>query len=65
MDPLIKPQTDLSIAISSVVKYSKDEITYWALRHCGEKHDFHLRDSFVMQLRGRRREFYLTPQSIN
>ena len=50
LDQFIGPQTELDVAITSVVKDSKDEITYWALKHCGEKPDFHLRDSFLMEL---------------
>ena len=40
-----------SASVTSVIKSSSNaEIGYWALKHAGEKADFHLRESFVHRL---------------
>ncbi|MBW4687842.1 MAG: DOMON-like domain-containing protein [Komarekiella atlantica HA4396-MV6] len=38
------------IAITSVIKYRNNEVTYWALTHRGAEADFHKRDSFIVNL---------------
>jgi hypothetical protein len=40
----------LVIGATAVLQYKGGEIEYWALSHCGDKPDFHLRDSFIVQL---------------
>jgi len=36
------------IGISAVVKHKNSELRYWALKHCGSKPDFHLRENFIL-----------------
>lgn len=37
------------IAATAVLEHRNGERSYWALSHCGERPDFHLRDSFLLQ----------------
>ena len=46
---IITAEQDLDLAIATVIKDTDGEITYWALKHCGEQADFHLRDSFLIE----------------
>lgn len=40
----------LEIAIATVIKHRDGDLTYWALTHQGAEADFHLRDSFIIDL---------------
>jgi hypothetical protein len=40
----------LDIAVTTVIKTKNNDIGYWALTHCGTEADFHLRDSFILQI---------------
>jgi hypothetical protein len=40
----------LEVAITTVIKYRDGEVSYWALTHKGVQADFHLRDSFIVDL---------------
>ena len=40
----------LEVAITAVIKQIGGEVTYWALTHRGTKADFHLRESFIIEL---------------
>ncbi|RAM52433.1 DOMON-like domain-containing protein [Mastigocladus laminosus UU774] len=40
----------LKIAITTVIKSKDGEVSYWALTHQGKEADFHLRDSFIIDL---------------
>ncbi|MFT4713151.1 MAG: hypothetical protein ACJAVI_005479 [Candidatus Azotimanducaceae bacterium] len=42
--------TDIQAGISVVLESKTSELHYYALRHCGPKPDFHLRDSHALQL---------------
>ncbi|MDJ0799322.1 MAG: DOMON-like domain-containing protein [Calothrix sp. MO_167.B12] len=48
----IAPEMNLDIGITAVVKDVNGVITYWALKHSGEEADFHLRNSFTIDLMG-------------
>ena len=50
LSEIIPTEQSLDVAITTVVKDKDKEITYWALNHCGEQADFHLRDSFVIEV---------------
>ena len=50
LDLIIDLNTDLDIAISTVIKSSKEKISYWALTHPETKADFHNRDSFIIHI---------------
>lgn len=50
--PSLLPAGDvLHIALSSVIAASDGSKSYWALRHCAEQPDFHLRQSFALTLK--------------
>jgi hypothetical protein len=40
----------LVISATAVMQYQDGRIQYWALRHAGQKPDFHLRESFIVKL---------------
>lgn len=40
----------IEVAISAVIKPVSGNLTYWALNHPGSQADFHLRDSFIIDL---------------
>jgi hypothetical protein len=50
LDKIVSAQTALDVAITTVIKHSDDTVTYWALTHSGVEADFHLRDSFIVEL---------------
>jgi hypothetical protein len=52
IDPLSErlSQRDLEISVTTVIKSTQDEISYWALTHQGQAADFHLRDSFILKI---------------
>jgi len=50
LDKIISPTQDIEVAITSVIKQKNSQVTYWALAHKGTQPDFHLRDSFVIDL---------------
>jgi hypothetical protein len=43
----------LQIGLSAVIQAREGNETYWALTHPGPQPDFHLRESFVLELAGR------------
>jgi hypothetical protein len=50
LDKIISVEQAIEIGITTVIKHIKDQVTYWALTHVGAKADFHLRDSFIIEL---------------
>lgn len=50
LDKIIAEEQLLDVAITTVIKQINGEVSYWALTHLGAEADFHLRDSFVMEL---------------
>lgn len=50
LNKIISPNQGIEVAITTVVKQKNNQVTYWALAHQGTKPDFHLRDSFVIEL---------------
>ena len=40
----------LEVAISTVINHANGKVTYWALTHPGPQADFHLKDSFIIEL---------------
>ena len=46
--PLIN--TPLNIGVAAIIEIPDGQCHYYALCHCGSKPDFHLRESFVLQL---------------
>ena len=39
----------LDVAVTAVLEHTSGARSYWALMHAGERPDFHLRDSFILQ----------------
>lgn len=47
---IISANPVIEVAITAVIKQIGGEVTYWALTHRGAEADFHLRDSFIIEL---------------
>ena len=47
---IISANQEIKVAITTVIKHRDGEVTYWALTHRGAEADFHLRDSFIIEL---------------
>jgi hypothetical protein len=47
---LVSADILLDVAITTVIKSQKGNISYWALIHTGSQADFHRRDSFIIEL---------------
>ena len=47
---LTSENCNFNVSMTAVVKEKTGNISYWALKHCGEEADFHLRDSFVYNM---------------
>jgi hypothetical protein len=41
---------NLQLGLTAVIEEKDHLKTYWALRHCGKQADFHIRDSFILEL---------------
>ena len=52
LDAIVSAEQSLDVAITTVIKHSGGELTYWALTHSGSEADFHRRDSFIIELPG-------------
>jgi hypothetical protein len=50
LDRIVREDQHLEVAISAVIKHLGGEMTRWALTHPGPQPDFHLRDSFIIEL---------------
>lgn len=50
LERIVDKHKPIEIAISAVIKYTNNNLSYRALTHCGSKADFHLRDSFMIKL---------------
>jgi hypothetical protein len=50
LSKIIITKQQLEIAVTTVIKHQNKEVTYWALTHQGAEADFHLRDSFTINL---------------
>jgi hypothetical protein len=49
-ETIIPPAQAVNVAVCAVMKEKSGRITYWALTHHGEMPDFHMADSFVIEL---------------
>jgi hypothetical protein len=49
LDKIILEQA-IEIGITTVIRDRDGKVTYWALTHKGAEADFHLRDSFIIEL---------------
>jgi hypothetical protein len=50
LSELILAEQDLEMSVTTVIKSSQDDLSYWAISHSGKEADFHLRDSFAIKL---------------
>ncbi|MBN3872526.1 DOMON-like domain-containing protein [Nostoc sp. JL33] len=50
LDKIISAEQAIEVGITTVIKHRNGEVTYWALTHQGAEADFHLRDSFILEL---------------
>lgn len=50
LSQIISIDRQLEVSVTTVIRSAQDELSYWALTHCGKEADFHLRDSFVIKL---------------
>ncbi|MEM6610824.1 MAG: DOMON-like domain-containing protein [Cyanobacteria bacterium P01_C01_bin.72] len=47
---IIAPEQSLALGITAVIEDQAGQLSYWALSHPGKEADFHLRDSFIIEL---------------
>ena len=47
---LTSENCNFNVSMAAVVKEKTGNISYWSLEHCGEKADFHLRNSFICNM---------------
>ncbi|MBN3942559.1 MAG: DOMON-like domain-containing protein [Nostoc sp.] len=50
LSKIVSANQALEIGITTVIKHKNGDVTYWALTHRGAEADFHLRDSFIIEL---------------
>jgi hypothetical protein len=50
LDIIVSADQALDVAITTVIKHKDGEVNYWALTHRGTEANFHLRDSFIIEL---------------
>ena len=50
LNPIIQLETDLEIGITAIIQTNDGNETYWALAHPGPHADFHLRNSFILEM---------------
>ena len=50
LNKIIAPEQNIDVGITTVVEDGDANISYWALSHPGKEADFHLRDSFAINL---------------
>jgi len=50
LEKIINKSQSIEIAISSVIRHKNNELSYWALAHCESKANFHIRNSFILEL---------------
>ncbi|MEH2464468.1 DOMON-like domain-containing protein [Nostoc sp.] len=50
LNKIVSADQAIEVAITTVIKHRDGEVTYWALTHQGADADFHLRDSFIVEL---------------
>jgi hypothetical protein len=50
LSELILAEQDLEMSVTTVIKSSQDELSYWAIAHSSKEADFHLRNSFSIKM---------------
>jgi hypothetical protein len=50
LDKIISIDQPIEVAITTVIKSISGDVSYWALSHKGAEPDFHLRESFILEI---------------
>ncbi|HXD09887.1 MAG TPA: DOMON-like domain-containing protein [Anaerolineales bacterium] len=50
LNPVVQSENSLEIGVTTIIQTNDGNETYWALAHPGEQADFHLRESFILEL---------------
>jgi hypothetical protein len=50
LSPIIPVDEAIQAGITSIIRTKHDHETYWALRHPNPQADFHVRESFIVEL---------------
>jgi hypothetical protein len=50
LSPIIQPENILQVGITTIIQAMDGNETCWALAHPGQQADFHLRESFLIEL---------------
>ncbi len=50
LNKIVSSEQLLDVAITTVIKQKDGNVTYWALVHQGEEADFHIRESFIVEI---------------
>lgn len=50
LDKIVSANQAIEVGITTVIKHTDGEVSYWALTHQGTEADFHRRDSFIIGL---------------
>jgi len=50
LTPLVSPESELQVAVAAIIQTPDGGETYWALTHPAPHADFHLRESFILEL---------------
>jgi hypothetical protein len=50
LSPILQPQQTVRVGITAIIQTVDGNETYWALAHPGTQADFHLRESFILEL---------------
>ena len=52
LSPIVRSQESIQVGITSVIQKNDGHESYWALAHPNSHADFHLRESFTLELAG-------------
>jgi hypothetical protein len=50
LSPIVPVSSPIQLSITAVIQTQNTDYSYWAIAHTGQEPDFHLRESFVLQL---------------
>ena len=50
LSPIIKPEQAVQLGVTAIIQTADGSETYWALSHPGKQADFHLRESFIIDM---------------
>lgn len=51
LTPILRPAQVIQLGITAIIQTRDGNESYWALAHLGQHADFHLRESFVLELK--------------